>query len=72
MGFFKNFFELLNEFYCIYNCTQSSQPNFIVFPSQTLSASSQPPTCLIWKVKEIKHKESREDGVMASGYIYKL
>ena len=28
---------------------QSSQPNFIAFPSQTLSASPQPLTCLIWK-----------------------
>ena len=28
--------------------------NFIVFPSQTPSASPYPPTCLIWKPKFFK------------------
>ena len=27
---------------------QSSQPTFIAFSSQTISASSNPPVCLIW------------------------
>ena len=40
---------LLNEFTTFIVVHQSSQPNFIVFPSQTPSASPHLPTCLLWK-----------------------
>ena len=43
------FLYYLMKFITFIDAQQSSQPNFIAFPSQTLSASPHLPTCLIWK-----------------------
>ena len=44
---FYYYYYLMN--FITFTVVQSSQPNFKAFPSQALSASPHPPTCLIWK-----------------------
>ena len=43
------FFNYSSNFITFIVVQRSSQPNFIAFPSQTLSVSPYPPTCLLWK-----------------------
>ena len=40
---------ILMNFITFVDVQQSSQPNLKACPSQTLSTSPHPPTCLIWK-----------------------
>ena len=58
-AFEKIFLTLLNDFFTFIVVQQSSQPNFIAFPSSTPSASPPTPNCLISFPKSVSQSVSQ-------------